>query len=117
MRVTSQYCITGRCTKGDREKGGRKEGKKVGREERKKITEQEGAGKEGGGKGTAGGRRQAGGVNLPMASRSLHQVPVEGRGCSSPEAEGVPVGPATWSASASSHQLWQRNKIPGPLWP
>lgn len=29
-----------------------------------------------------------------MASRSLHQVPVEGRGCSSPEAEGVPVGPA-----------------------
>lgn len=116
MRVTSQYCITGRCTKGDREKGGRKEGKKVGREERKKITEQEGAGKEGGGKGTAGERRQAG-VNLPMASRSLHQVPVEGRGCSSPEAEGVPVGPATWSASASSHQLWQRNKIPGPLWP
>lgn len=56
------------------------------------MTEQEGAGKEG--RERYSRRRQAEGVNLPMASRSLHQVPVEDRGCSSPEAEGVPVGPA-----------------------
>lgn len=53
---------------------------------------------------------------LPMAFRSLRQLPMEG------EAPALGQVRATWgqparSASASSRRLWQRSKIPGPLGP
>lgn len=57
---------------------------------------------------------------LPMASRSLHQMPLEGRAALALAREGLRGarwGQPAWSASASSRRLWQRSKIPGPLGP
>lgn len=54
---------------------------------------------------------------LPMASRSLCQVPMKGRAAPVQGPREGQIGQPARSASASSRRLWQRSKIPGLLGP
>lgn len=103
-----------------RKKEGRRRGRdgKEGKEGKEKEKEGKGRKKRKTGKGMGKARQEE--WTLPMASRSLHQMPMEGRAALALAREGLRGarwGQPAWSASASSRRLWQRSKIPGPLGP